>query len=127
MSDAAPLKMVSASRAWKAQVVLGLLAVFAFAFWSLALDALYGLAIGLVNVAMLSWTFQKANVKAVESPKSGIQILYLSAVIRFVLLAVLFVLGLQAFELNPMPVVLTFVVMQIGQMLNLKGKQRLTD
>ncbi|WP_019895231.1 ATP synthase subunit I [Hydrogenovibrio halophilus] len=127
MNDAAPLKMVSASRAWKAQLVLGLLAVFVFAFWSLALDALYGLAIGLVNVAMLSWTFQKANAKAVENPKSGIQILYLSAVIRFVLLAVLFVLGLQAFELNPMPVVLTFVVMQIGQMLNLKGKQRLTD
>ncbi|KUJ72384.1 ATP synthase subunit I [Thiomicrospira sp. WB1] len=127
MTTSQPMTNISARRAWKAQLVLGLLAVLVFAFWSMAQDALYGLLIGLLNVAMLSWTFQKANARAAQNPKSGIQILYLSAVIRFVLLAVLFVLGLQVFELNPMPVVLTFVVMQIGQMVNLKGKQRLTD
>jgi ATP synthase protein I len=48
-------------------------------------------------------------------------------VVRVILLAVLFVLGLQLFELAPLPVVLTFVVMQVGQVFNLKGKQRLTD
>lgn len=80
-----------------------------------------------MNVLMLSFTFRKANKRAEDDAKAGILILYMSAVIRFVLLAVLFVLGLQVFGFEPMPVVLTFVIMQIGQVFNLKGKQRLTD
>ena len=68
------------------------------------------------------------NSRAEEDPKSGILILYMSAVIRFVLLAVLFVLGLSFLdESQAFPVVLTFVLMQLGQLFNLKGKRRLTD
>lgn len=98
-----------------------------FASQGLAVSALYGVFIGLANVVMLGLTFQRANQKSIKDPKTGILILYLSAVIRFVLLAVLFVLGLSLLKLDPMAVVLTFVLMQIGQMFNLKGKRRLTD
>lgn len=117
----------SLSKPLKIQGLIGLVVVALFATQGQWLDSLYGLFIGVINVLMLGVTFNKANDKAKQDPKTGIQILYLSAVIRFILLAVLFVLGLQAFGLNPAPVVLTFVAMQIGQVFNLKGKQRLTD
>lgn len=119
--------MSKVSKPWQIQTIIGVIMVGVFATQSMALDAIYGFMIGMVNVFMLGMTFRKANLKAQQDPKQGIQILYLSAVIRFILLAVLFVLGLQAFGLNPMPVVLTFVTMQLAQVFNLKGKQRLTD
>jgi ATP synthase protein I len=41
---------------------------------------------------------------------------------------VLFVLGLSFLdESQALPVVLTFVVMQLGKLFDLKGKRRLTD
>jgi len=109
------------------QGAIGLIAIAIFATQGTAAAAAYGFFIGIMNVLMLSTTFNKANNKAAEDPKGGILILYMSAVIRFILLAVLFVLGLQVFGFEAMPVVLTFVFMQIGQVFNLKGKQRLTD
>ncbi|MGC9387210.1 MAG: ATP synthase subunit I [Hydrogenovibrio sp.] len=114
-------------RSIQVQGLLGLLLVAVFTWQNEALAALYGLAIGLGNVALLGLSFKWADNSAKTNPKAGIQILYMSAVVRFILLAVLFVLGLQLFELAPLPVVLTFVVMQIGQVFNLKGKRRLTD
>lgn len=109
------------------QGLLGLLMVAVFAWQEQFSAAAFGFLIGVVNVALLGLTFKVANQKAKTDPKSSILVLYLSAVVRFILLAVLFVLGLQLFELAPLPVVLTFVVMQVGQVFNLKGKQRLTD
>jgi ATP synthase protein I len=102
--------------------------VAGYAIQGQAVAAAYGFFIGLVNLWMLSFTFNKANKRAAEDPKAGILILYLSAVIRFVLLAVLFVLGLSFLdESQALPVVLTFVVMQLGKLFDLKGKRRLTD
>ncbi|MDG6774279.1 ATP synthase subunit I [Thiomicrorhabdus sp. ZW0627] len=111
----------------KIQGIIGLIAVVIFATQGQLWSSVYGLFIGMMNVLMLSVTFKKADQKAAEDPKFGILVLYLSAVVRFILLAVLFVLGLALFKFEPMAVVLTFVVMQIGQMFNLKGKRRLTD
>jgi len=114
-------------RPLKVQLVLGLLMVAVFAVQGLWQAALYGVFLGLANVMMLSFTFKVANHRAEVDAKQGVMILYLSAVIRFVLLAVLFVIGLAWLKMEPMAVVLTFVVMQIGQMANLQGKRRLTD
>jgi ATP synthase protein I len=111
----------------KIQAAIGLVAVAVFALQDQLWAAAYGFLIGVMNVLMLGVTFKKADDKAAEDPKTGILVLYLSAVIRFILLAVLFVLGLALLKLEPMAVVLTFVAMQIGQMFNLKGKRRLTD
>ena len=121
------MSMNALSSPLKIQVVIGLLAVVVFGFQGLLNSALYGFFVGVLNVLMLGLTFKKANNKASESPQTGIMILYMSAVVRFVLLAVLFVLGLSLLGLEPMPVVLTFVLMQIGQVFNLTGKRRLTD
>ena len=109
------------------QGAIGAVALAAFAYFGHPLSALYGVMIGMANVLMLALTFSRADTKAAENPKAGILILYMSAVIRFVLLAVLFVIGLALFKLEPMPMVVTFVLMTIGQMFNLQGKRRLTD
>ncbi|GKT11510.1 MAG: ATP synthase protein I [Thiomicrorhabdus sp.] len=113
---------------YKIQILIGLVSVVVYAFLGQAAGASYGFFVGMMNVLMLSFTFGKASQQAEEDPKAGILILYMSAVIRFVLLAVLFVLGLSNLdESQAFPVVLTFVLMQLGQLFNLKGKRRLTD
>ena len=114
-------------RPFVVQGVIGAIALAAFAYYGEALSALYGVFIGLANVLLLALTFKHANKKATDDAKMGILVLYVSAVIRFVLLAVLFVIGLALLKLEPLPMVLTFVLMTIGQMFNLQGKRRLTD
>ncbi len=118
------------SKVFKIQAVIGLVVVGVYAVigLDLAIGAAYGFFVGMMNILMLSFTFGKANQRAEEDPKAGILILYMSAVIRFVLLAVLFIVGLSFLEESQaFPVVLTFVLMQLGQLFNLKGKRRLTD
>lgn len=109
------------------QLVVGLSAVVVFAVLGELLSALYGWGIGLINLLALRQGFAIANREAAENPKSGMTVLYLSAVIRFILLAVFFALGLALLELKPGPMVLTFVAMQLASVFNLKGKRRLTD
>lgn len=114
--------------AYKIQGAIGIVVVVFYTTQGLALAAAYGFFIGLANIFMLQLTFNKANKRAAEDPKSGMMILYMSAVIRFILLAVLFVLGLSILDqTEAFPVIITFVLMQIGQLFNLKGKRRLTD
>jgi len=121
------MKQNNALRSIKYQAIIGFVMVAIFATQTHIQAAAYGFLIGILNVAMLAYTFEKANKKSAKNPQSGILVLYLSAVIRFILLAVLFILGLSLLKLNPLAVVLTFVAMQLGQVFNLKGKQRLTD
>jgi len=109
------------------QLALGLLVVLLFAVLGQAGSAIYGMLIGLANVLMLTSTFRLANQRSAVDPKSGMLVLYLSAVIRFVLLAVLFVIGLALFKFEALPVVATFIAMTLGQIFNLAGKRRLTD
>jgi ATP synthase protein I len=109
------------------QLGLGLLAVIGFMTQGELLSAGYGWGVGVVNLLLLGMTFRIANARAAENPKAGMTVLYVSAVIRFILLAVFFALGLAFLKLAPMPMVLTFVVMQLGSVLTLQGKRRLTD
>lgn len=114
--------------AYKVQGIIGILVVAFYATQGHVVGAAYGFVIGLANIFMLQLTFNKANKRAAEDPKAGMLILYMSAVIRFVLLAVFFVLGLSILDQSEaFPVIITFVLMQIGQLFNLKGKRRLTD
>lgn len=113
--------------AWK--LVFGglvLVAVGVFAPMGVPASA-YGLLLGLVNVGLLMLTVRMADAHAATQPQQSMWILYASAAIRFVLLAVLFIVGIQGFGLDPMPLVLTFVAMQFAQIMTLRGKKRLTD
>jgi ATP synthase protein I len=96
---------------------------------ALVMSALYGYFVGLVVLMMLVFAMKRADSAANEDPKRAMLILYLAAVIRFVILAVLFIVGMShsALALDPLAVVLPFIVMQVSQAFNLKGKKRLTD
>jgi ATP synthase protein I len=114
--------------AYKVQGIIGIIVVAFYATQGHVMGSAYGFLIGLANILMLQLTFTKANNRAAEDPKAGMLILYMSAVIRFILLAVFFVLGLSILDQSEaFPVIITFVLMQIGQLFNLKGKRRLTD
>ncbi|MCF6253286.1 MAG: ATP synthase subunit I [Thiomicrorhabdus sp.] len=116
------------SKPFKVQAIIGLVVVGVYATQGQVLGSAYGFFVGMMNVLMLSFAFSKANQRAENDPKAGILILYVSAAIRFVLLAVLFIIGLSFLEESQaFPIVLTFVLMQLGQLLNLRGKRRLTD
>ncbi|MBN2647782.1 MAG: ATP synthase subunit I [Thiotrichales bacterium] len=120
--------MIKVDTAYKIQGLIGLIAVAFYATQGHLAGPSYGFFIGLLNIFMLQFTFARANRRAAEDPKAGILILYMSAVIRFILLAVFFVLGLSYLDQSEaFPVIITFVLMQIGQLFNLKGKRRLTD
>lgn len=113
--------------AWK--LIFGGLVLIAFGvFAPMSVPAsAYGLVLGLGNVGMLTLTVRMADVRAETEPQQSMWILYVSAAIRFVLLAVLFVVGMSLLGLEPMPMVLTFVAMQMAQIMALRGKKRLTD
>ena len=119
--------MSAVTRALKLQLGAGLLAVAGFGVMGSWLSALYGWGLGVINMLLLRQGFRLADRRAADNPKSGMTVLYMSAAIRFILLAVLFGLGLAWLDLDPMPMVLTFVVMQLASVFNLSGKRRLTD
>lgn len=113
--------------AWK--LVFGGLALIAFGVFSpMAVPSSgYGLLMGLLNVGLLALTVRVADKCAESSPQQSMWILYVSAALRFMLLGVLFIVGISGFSLEPMPMVLTFVAMQLAQVMALRGKKRLTD
>jgi ATP synthase protein I len=113
--------------AWK--LVFGGLMLVAFGvFEPMSVPAsAYGLMLGLLNVALLALTMRIADERAQTDPKQSMLILYVSAAVRFILLAVCFVSGINGLGLDPMPLVLTFVAMQMAQVMALRGKKRLTD
>jgi ATP synthase protein I len=113
--------------AWK--LVFGGVALVAFGlFEPMSVPAsAYGLMLGLLNVGLLALTMRIADQQAQTDPKQSMWILYVSAAIRFILLAVCFVSGISVLGLDPMPLVLTFVAMQLAQVMVLRGKKRLTD
>jgi ATP synthase protein I len=112
---------------WK--MIFGGLALLSFGIFSpISVPAsAYGLMLGLLNVGFLVVTMRIADARAVIDPRQSMWILYVSAAIRFVALAVCFVVGIQGVGLDPMPLVLTFIAMQFAQVMALRGKKRLTD
>ncbi len=105
---------------------LALIAFGVFAPMNVPASA-YGLMLGLMNVGLLVLTVRMADARAVTELQQSMWILYASAAIRFVLLGVLFIVGISGVGLEPMPMVLTFVAMQLAQVMTLRGKKRLTD
>ncbi len=119
--------MNAVGKALTLQLGAGLLAVVGFGVMGQGLPALYGWGLGVANALMLRQGFRLADRRAADDPRAGMTVLYMSAAIRFILLAVFFGLGLAWLDLDPMPMVLTFVVMQLASVFNLSGKRRLTD
>ncbi len=98
------------SRNYQLMVIAIIAALFALRDPVHGAAALYG---GFVSL-FVSWTLGLGVIKATEiakdDPKTAVGILYGSAVLRFILVLVLFGVGMGALSFNPIPLVLTAVV-----------------
>ncbi|HES77166.1 MAG TPA: ATP synthase subunit I [bacterium] len=106
-----------ARRLMIAQVGLTLLLALGWWWYSGYLDALavvYGGAVSIVLAWMHKRGVRKAEDRAVRDPKAGMLILYVGAVLRFILLIVLLGLGFGLLKLSPQPMLAGFVLAQLG-------------
>ena len=100
-------------------VQLGVTALLAagWGFYSGYFDALGVVYGGIVSVA-LAWLHKrgvrKAEERALRDPKAGMLILYVGAVLRFLLLIALLGVGLGLLKLSPQPMLAGFVLAQLG-------------
>ncbi len=99
------------------QVTLVLLAAALAWFWygsDGVVAALYGGSIALVNTIWLGRKVELAGEMAEEDVTRGIYAIYFNAVQRFVFVLVALGVGLQALQLTPQPLLLTFGLAQIA-------------
>ncbi len=74
-----------------------------------------GGVIAIVLMLMLRFTMQKASERAVESPQSSLNTMYVGAVLRFIMVLVLFALALGGLKLAPAYTVGGFIgIMIVG-------------
>ncbi|VAW87873.1 hypothetical protein MNBD_GAMMA17-428 [hydrothermal vent metagenome] len=78
-----------------------------------ALSAFYGGLVSVASAAMLSRGINRATIAAEKSAQTSQMILYLGAVVRFVLVLVLFGIGLGALEMAPLALIIGFVITQL--------------
>jgi ATP synthase protein I len=102
------------SRKYQIIIIAVIAALFALRAPMHGAASLYG---GFVSL-FVSWTLGLGVIKATEiakdDPKTAVGILYGSAVLRFVLVLVLFGVGIGSLGFNPIPLVLTAVVAWIA-------------
>ncbi len=110
-----------ASQVLRAQVALTLLTAGGFFLlmdgWH-ALSALCGGLVSLSLVLVLRRGVRRASEVAIDDKKKGMAILYIGAVQRFVLILVLFALGLGAFRLDPLAMFAGFALAQASNLIS---------
>lgn len=104
-----------------AQFVLVILLTVALAFISglpEAEAAAYGGATALISAWILGFSVGKAAQAARTAPGSETPFLYIGAVVRFVLVLVMFGLGMGMLQLAPGPLLGGFIIAQLGHLIN---------
>lgn len=71
--------------------------------------ALFGGAAALINLLLLDWRARRANRAGALTARQSLRVLYLSALERFVVVALLFALGIGILGLDPLALLLGFV------------------
>jgi ATP synthase protein I len=81
---------------------------------AVALSALFGGSIALVNTLLLAWGVRRAGQTAEKNGTRGALTLYLGAIERFVFTLVGFLVGMGTLKLSPVPMLTSFAVAQLG-------------
>lgn len=89
-----------------------------------AVSVLYGGLISIVIAFLLSRGVVRAADTARQSQKKSMVILYLGAAQRFVLVMVLFGVGLMVFKVNPLATIVGFVAAQLMYVVGMRAGQR---
>lgn len=71
--------------------------------------ALFGGFAALVNLLLLDWRARRANRAGALTARQSLRVLYLSALERFVFVALLFALGIGFLDMEPLPLLLGFI------------------
>jgi len=85
--------------------------------------AIFGAFIAVVLSLFLGWSVARAATAAPENQKISMGMLYLSAAQRFLLAVLLFGTGLGYLKLEPLPMVITFGLVQIGYFVFLRTQR----
>lgn len=108
-----------------AQLIVGVVSAV-LAFWCVGHDASYGVVggslIAVTLMLVLGYTMRKASELAVESPQTSMNVMYVGAVVRFVLVLVLFGIALGVLKLSAMYTVASFVGVMIVGVLASRGR-----
>ena len=116
MSGPAPEMVAKARRVIVLQIVIGVLVAAGFFFgksqWH-ALSASFGALISILSTMWLRRGVVKAGVRA-GNGKTGEAILYINAALRFLMILVLFAVGLAIIKLAPVATVAGFVLTQLA-------------
>ena len=89
--------------------------------------AFYGGLISVIAAWMLSRGVIKAGNMARLNPRTGTWILYISAALRFMLVLVLFGIGLALLELKPVAMITGFVAAQLIYLVRFGDRDRRMD
>ena len=88
-----------------------------------ALSALYG-GLASVLLALISIKgFKSANEFALSDPKKSMMILYIGAVVRFAVVIAVLGIGLGLLKLEPMAVLIGFVLAQISYLMGVRDRK----
>lgn len=86
-----------------------------------ALSTLYGAGISIISLVLLARGVRRAEQTALVSPKQSMGILYLGAVQRFVIVIVLFLIGLMLLKLDALATAVGFVAGQLATIANVRA------
>lgn len=116
-------------RIWarEALIASGLVLIVSGTDLSWVIPFVFGVAVYVVNAVLLELSARKADRMAETDAKRGVLVLYVSAVLRFVLVGLVLLLGMWQWSLQPEPMVIGFALMTLQQFVGLLGKKRLTD
>lgn len=83
----------------------------------------YGGLAAALNVGLLQWRRRRAEAGRALSARESLGVLYRSALERFIVIALLFALGLGVWRLDPLAVLAGFVAGQLALVfMGMKGK-----
>lgn len=89
-----------------------------------ALSALFGGSIALVNTLLLAWRVRRAGQTAEKDETRGAFTLYLGAIERFVFTLIGFVAGMGTLRLSPLPMLVAFAIAQLGYWIGARSNLR---
>lgn len=107
-----------------AQLIAGCIAAIGFLLYSGAWHGLSALAGGGVSISLLLLLrrgVKRAGEMAQHDQKKGMIILYMGAAQRFLLILVLFALGLGVAGLDPLAMFVGFFLAQLSNLTNVRG------
>jgi ATP synthase protein I len=104
-------------------VAVSSIVFFAIFGWFQAVSVWFGGLTAALNIGCLLWRRQQADAGRALSAGQSLRLLYRSALERFVLIALLFALGLGVLKLDPLALLTGFIVGQLALVfLGIKGK-----